>query len=412
MRLRILCVFVAICLMASLLPLTVLAEDPSVVVNFTNPEESDSFSVTVAPGESKFVITNADKKFVMWTEENPPADNFIKLEYPADGKATLQVTLNNIDAFSSSQFFKRPSIAFTPGEYSVVINLVGNNKLTNSLSSCIFYEGIKNMTITGPGNLTMLNTSSVDGSIWGRGGDLLIQDTTLDITVTSSTNSNHNAILLASGNVTLDKVKITYSLTGGCLVFMGTFTEKVGRKTVDTATDRFITIKDSEISGSANLCSFRSTTPCTIINSTLTIIKNSTRAKICPEYAIFCPAPNLEGEYTALAGMAKSPEKAKEFNVKKLESYTYFSLTPGKAETVPETTVATIPETTVATIPETTVATTPETTVDTTPDVTTDAAADNNSGTPMKIVFIIAAALIVAAGGAAGVILYTKKKKA
>lgn len=412
MKARILRALLALCLMVALLPVTVFAEDPSIVVNFTNPEESDSFSVTIAPGESKFVITNTDKKFVMWAEENAPADNFIKLEYPADGKSTLQVTFNNIDSDSSSNSYKRPSIAFTPGEYSVVINLVGNNKLTSSCSACIFYESIKDMTITGSGNLTILNTASVDGSIWGRGGDLLIQDTTLDITVTSPTNSNHNAILLASGNVTLDKVKITYCLTGGCLVFMGTFTEKVGRKTVDPATDRFITIKDSEISGSANLCSFRSTTPCTIINSTLTIIKNSTRAKICPEYAIFCPAPKLEGEYTAIAGLAKKIENAKEYNVKQLENYTYFSLTPGKAETVPETTVATTPETTVATTPETTVATTPETTVATTPEATTDSVADTASGNPMKIVFIIAAVLVVAAGGAAGVILYTKKKKA
>ena len=412
MKARILCALLALCLMVALLPVTVFAEDPSIVVNFTNPEESDSFSVTIAPGESKFVITNTDKKFVMWAEENAPADNFIKLEYPADGKSTLQVTLNNIDTNSSSDSYTRPSIAFTSGEYSVVINLVGNNKLTNHRSACIFYEAAKGMTITGSGSLTTVNTSAPDGAIVARGGDLLIQNATLDITVKSSSNSKHHAIMSASGSVTIDSSNITYSLTGGCMVFLGTPTERVGRSTLDTATDRFITIKDSEITGKANLSSFQSANPCIVINSTLTLTKLSTGAKPSADHAIFYPAPKLEGEYTALAGLAKKPENVKLYEEKKLNSYTYFSLTPGKAETVPETTVATTPETTVATTPETTVATTPETTVATTPEATTDSVADTASGNPMKIVFIIAAVLVVAAGGAAGVILYTKKKKA
>ena len=452
MKTKILCALFALCMIVSLLPLTALAADPEITVKFSNTETADRFSLTVAPGETKYVTSTADKKFAAWTEAEAPADNFVKLEYPADGNSTLQVTLQNIDADCTSAAYKSPCIEFTAGEYAVAMETVGTNTLTHGNSACIFYEATKGMTITGEGTLNLNNSMSVDGSIWARGGDLLLKNTQINFKVTINNTSVHSAILSAKGNVNIEGCKITSETAGGALVFMGTMTEKVGRYTLDDATDRFVTIKDCEITHKTRVRGFSTNTPVSISNSTMTMtITGSTSSS-----ALFTTAPSFEGEYTAIAGLAKNadkPEKLKLFDAKKLGSYTYFYMVPGIVELLPEpttepttaptepTTAPTEPEVTVpeVTVPEVTTpeATTPEVTTPevTTPEVTTPdttdpkntdpketegttpgvptiGTIDTSSNNPLKVVLIIAIILVVAAGAAVGAILYLRKKKA
>ena len=453
MKTKILCALLALCMIASLLPMTVLAADPEITVKFSNIEKEARFSVTVAPGETKYVTSTADKKFAAWTEAEAPTDNFVKLEYPADGSATVQVTLNNVDADCTSTAYKSPCIEFTAGEYAVVINVVGTNTLTHGNSASLFYEASKGMTITGEGTLNLNSSMSVDGSIWARGGDLLLKNANINFKVTTGNTSIHSAILSAKGNVTMEGCKITSATDGGAFVFMGTMTEKVGRHTLDDATDRFITIKDCEITHTSKVRGFSSKTPVSITNSTVTLtITGSTSSS-----ALFTTAPSLEGEYTAIAGLAKNAtklDKLKEFNAKKLGSYTYFYMVPGIVELLPTeppttapTTVPTEPEVTEpevttpvetqpeettpvvtdpvvtdpeVTTPATTEATTPEVdetkdttpaTEGTTPNIPTIGADDNSDGS-LTTILIVLIVLVVAAGAALVVFVSLRKKKA
>lgn len=458
MKSKILCVLLAICLFASLVPLTVSAADPTVTVGFSNIATEKRFSVDVAPGETKYVTSNDAKEFVAWTDAAAPADKFVKLEYPADGKATLKVTLKNIDADCTSAAYKSPCIEFKAGEYAVVMDVQGTNSLTHGNSACIFYEAAKGLTISGAGTLNLNNSMSVDGSIWARGGDLLLKNTQININCTIENTSIHSAILSAKGNVNIEGCKLVTKTSGGALVFMGTMTEKVGRHTPDTATDRFIKIKDSEITHTSKVRGFTSATPVSISNSTMTMTLTSTGGSA----TLFNIAPTFEGEYTAIAGLAKNADKLdklKVFDAKKLGSYTYFHVVPGIVELLP-TTPPTEPEATTpdATTPDTTTpdATTPDATTPeaSTPDATTPDAStpdattpdeskpatdnkpseskptqtDNNTATEnatdedennggkknntTTIILIVAIVLVVAAGGALGIIFFLKKKKA
>ena len=309
------------------------------------------------------------------------------------------------------------------------------------------------------GTLTLNNSASVDGSIWARGGDLLLKNTQININCTIENTSIHSAILSAKGNVNIEGCKLVTKTSGGALVFMGTMTEKVGRHTMDTATDRFIKIKDSEVTHTSKVRGFSSATPVSISNSTMTMTLTSTGSSA----TLFNIAPTFEGEYTAIAGLAKNADKLdklKEFNPKKLGSYTYFHMVPGIVQLLPTepTTEPTTPDVTTpdATTPDATTpdATTPDATTPdaTTPDATTpDAttpeskpaqdnppseskpAQDNKPGeskpvqadkdeadnaedggkksNTLTIVLIVVIVLVVAAGGALGVMIYLKKKK-
>jgi hypothetical protein len=280
---------------------------------------------------------------------------------------------------------------------------------------------------------------AASGAFWGNAGDLSIKDVTLNFAVDPGSNSAHHCIFMAKGSVTMENVKIpSSSVRGGAMIFIGTTDKEAGgtgkgRSTLSTDVNRTITIKNCDItatSGTGSLC--RAAAPAKISNSTLKLTKTSSSGN-----NIFVPAPVFEGDFTAIAGLAKNAEKLdklKYYQEGKLGSYTYIYAVPGIVELLPTepTTEPTEPEVTVpettapeVTVPETTPATTPATTpnetqpaqtnpVETTPNATEPAGTDKveEGGNPLKVVLIVMIALVVAAGAAFGVIFYLKKKKA
>ena len=426
-------ILLALCLFASLLPMTVMAEDPAVSVQFRNTVTGFSgFTYTLNPGETKYLTTNDQLAFVKWTETEAPTDKFIKLDYPADGKATLKVTFNNINSDSSTSGYVADSIDFLDGAYAVEIELVGTNVMTQKNSAVIESRATKGMTITGSGSLEVNITGGVHGSIINRGGDLVVKNTNLKFNVNPGNSSLHHAFFAPapSRNVIIEGTKIESVTMGGRVVYMGTNDAKIGRYTLDTDETRSITIKNSEITAKAEKAIFTSAAPVNIENSTLKLTASNA--------GIFSKAPNFVGEYTAIAGLAKNADKLdklKVFDEKKLSSYTYIYIVPGIQDllpTEPETTVPeitepeeTIPQITTPetlpqiTTPETTPnVTTPETQpaetkpVETTPNATEPAGTDaEEGGSPLKVVLIIMIVVLVAAGAAFGVLVYLKKKK-
>ena len=416
----------ALCLIAGMLPMAAMAEAAAVSVKFTSSTAS-SVTVKVEPGDTAYVTTDDEKQFVKWTDEAAPADKFVKMELSADG-ATLNVTLNNIDADSSKSGYHEHGIEFKAGDYAVVLNLVGANKITEQNSACIKYLSANGMTITGSGSLDLTCTGAAAGALWASGGDLLIQDTTLNLAVTKDISGLYNAILSSCGNVTIKGSKVTSNTMGGAFVFFGTPDLKIGRYTQDSDTNRKLVIENSEITAKKTKghTIFNTAAPATIINSTLE----------CTVYSapVFGKTPILEGDFIAMAGAKES--KAKEYltsNKSLWNSAKYMKLYPGKS-TLTDTPEETNPAETTP-VETTPVETTPvETTkpVETTPVETTkpveetkpvettapvednknDDATEEKSGSPLKIVLIVLVALVVLGGGAVAVILILRNKNA
>ncbi len=431
---RVFALIMALCLFAALLPMTVMAEAPTEVkVKFYNGVAKD-FTLTINAGDTAYVVPDDNKEIIKWTEEEAPADNFLKMEYVVEETATLKATFSNfvVDQTEAGGYTCH-GIWFQGGEYAVAIELIGENSMTHGKSACIKSENSGGMTITGAGSMSMnIGTAeavgSASGALWTNGGNLLIKDTTMNFTVFASASAKHHSILSAQGNVTIENCKINTSTLGGQLVYTGLATDRNVRYTLDPNPERFIKIKDSEIIGKAGKTFFESVNPVTIENCTMKLTLSGSSGPA------FSPAPVFEGDFTAIAGLAKNAEKLdklKEYNEKKLASYTYLYVVPGIVDLLPTepTTEATEPEVTIpeVTIPEVTVPqvtepkvttpkvtepkeTTPATTEATTP--ATDDVDDTTSGNPLMVVLIVMIALLVVAAATIGVLFYIRKKKA
>jgi hypothetical protein len=143
MKTRILCALLALFMIASLLPMAAMAADPDITVTFfnkgikadvENKTPGIYISLTIKPGDAaKYITTNAEGKMTEHTDATAPADNFIKLEYPADGAANLKVTLKNIniDGMGANDAYHAPSIEFGAGAYSVNMELIGDSKIAD-----------------------------------------------------------------------------------------------------------------------------------------------------------------------------------------------------------------------------------------------------------------------------------------
>lgn len=439
---KIFAIVLALCLFASLLPMTVMAENPTAKVTFRNAGVGGNHTMTLNPGDTAYAVTTDEQVFAKWTEAEAPTDKFVKVEYPAEGEAVLNVTMKNIDFKNEATGdWSSHAIEFNKAEYKVVITLEGENKMQAGSVSCIKSFAQGGVTITGAGKLVTNQTGSVSGTIWmaSGSGDLLIKDTTLDMSVMQGNHSLHHAILSNSGNVTFDNVKVTCNTQGGGLIYFGQpqkSGDQVGRYTLDPDDTRKLTIKNSEITATIleNKTIFATKAPAVISNSTLKLSSKSGNGPL------ISPAPTFEGDYTAIAGLVKNADKLdklKEYDAKKLGSYTYVYIVPGIQQLLPtepptqptEPPVVTTPTEPEETIPggvtqpatePTTPATTPneskpaETTpVETTPNATepTDTDAEEG-GNPLTVVLIVLVVLVVAVGATFGVLFYLKKKKA
>lgn len=354
---KILALILALCLLGSVLPMAVMADAPAeVTVKLRNIAKADDITVNLKAGDVFYATSNDEKAIVKHEGAEAPADKFIKLEYVS---GVVKTTLKNfvIDVPCTDQ--ARHAIEFTAGDYAVEMELLGDNVINHSDSSAIFYKNSGGLTIFGAGNLSMSFGSAEDhavvaGAIWGFGGDLVLKSN-FNVFIDSEKNTLHHAFLLNTGNIIFDGAKVTAKLDGGQVVFLGMPNPRLAqqvryRNDLDTDTSRTITIKNSEITASGALSAFRSAAPAKISNSILKLSKVGSASGDAS--AIFVPVPTFEGDYTALGGLASKPQNAKEFNPKKISSYTYIEVLNYVKETEP-TTEPTEPTTPEETTPET-----------------------------------------------------------
>ena len=434
---KIFAILLALCLFTSLLPMTVMAETPSIKVYFRNSGKGGNTTFTLNPGDTVYVTTTDAQVFAKWSGTEAPEDHFVKVEYPAGDKAVLNVTMKNIDYLNEATGdWSSHAIEFAKADYDINITLEGANKMQGGSICCIKINTTGCTTFTGSGSLTTLSTGSTSGSIVSRYGDLVFKNTTLDFTVSYDSGSLHHAILSNGGNVTFDGAKVTSNTTGGCLVYFGEpqkTGDQVGRYTPDEDDTRKVTIKDSEITATTKKKNniIVTAAPAVISNSTLKL-KNASSAS----GAMISPAPTFEGEYTAIAGLAKNADKLdklKEYDAKKNTSYSYLYIVPGIQNLIP-TTAPTEPsvETQPPAVTQPTetqpvgvtkpaetkpAETKPAETkpAETTPNTNKPVDTHNNgnsSGETLKIILFVLLGDVVVVAATFGVLFFLKKKKA
>ncbi len=419
----------AVLLLIGLLPMTVMAEEAA-------PLSTDQAQVQIYYGEKQkfdltlsadtgaaYITVNESGIPAKWEGAEAPADKFVKFEYVAGEPATVKATFQNYNV-DLTEFITKGYVYYafnflaSDTLYNVEIELIGENSITQSAPACIANSSQGTMTITGPGSLSLKSTGFTNGCIQGYGGDLIIKDTTLNLQVElpEGTNAKHHGIYMNIGSVIMEGAKITSKTRGGSVVWLGDATAKTPRATVTTDTERKIILKNCEISAESHSGThFVSASPAEVSGCTITMKKTATGK------AMFDPAPNFVGDYTAVGGLLKNadnPEKLKPYKPSQMSSYGFMSVVPYIVETEAPTTEATEPETeptTEATQPvdatlPTTEATQPETqapTTEATQPVDTDG---ESSGSPLKVVVIIIVVLVVLAGAAVAALFILKKK--
>lgn len=448
---KVLTLILAALLIISLLPLSVLADeaaplatDQAQVKIYFSASKNTTLTLKADTG-AVYIVANDDGTYAQWTEAEAPTDKYVKFEYIAGTPGVAKATFKNFKVDSTdagNKGYTCHTFEFRSGaSYNVEIEVTGENSITQTKSASIKCSNEGTISIYGNGSLSLTQNGSASGAFWGNAGDLSIKDVTLNFAVDPGNNSAHHGIFMAKGSVTIDNVKSTSTIKGGGIIFIGTTDKEAGgtgkgRSTLSTDVNRTITIKNSELtvtSGTGSFC--RSAAPAKISNSTLKLTKTSSSGN-----DIFVPAPTFEGDFTAIAGLAKNAEKLdklKEYNPNKLGSYTYIYAVPGIVELLPKEPEPTVPDVTVpeettpeVTQPEETTpdATQPEVTqpqatqpaeskpaeskpAATTPNATEPADTDaEEGGSPLMTVVIIIVVLIVLAGGAVVTLLILKKK--
>ena len=321
----------AMLLLISLLPLTAMAEGTEIQVKLFGQGSSSNVQKLTA-GDIVFFTYSDALEYVKWTDkENAPTDKFVKLEVSEDG-ATLNVTLQNLEIQNTQSSYTKPALHFVAGDYAVNITLIGSNKLSSGNSACIKAENTKGITITGDGTLELYNNSSAAACLWLLAGDLLIKNTTMNITMAQNNSSLHHAIFSSAGNVTIEGTKLTTTTDGGACVFFGTTDARDGRSTPDTNPDRKLVIKNSEITATGvNKGKL-------FVTASAPTISGSTLKLTAKQPNLFTTAPVFEGDYTAIAGLAKNAadfSKLKVYKESQLSSYTFIYVVPGIVELIP-----------------------------------------------------------------------------
>ena len=442
---KLLSLVLAALLIFSLLPLSALADeaaplptDEAKVKVYYGAKKSFTLTLKADTGAA-YVAVNEDGTFGKWTEAEAPTDKYVKFEYIAGTPGVAKATFKNFQVDASecgAAAYTAHTIEFLTGAvYNVEIELIGENSMIQTKSASIKCSNEGTISIYGGGSLSLTQTMAASGAFWGNAGDLSIKDVTLNFAVDPGSNSAHHCIFMAKGSVTMENVKIpSSSVRGGAMIFIGTTDKEAGgtgkgRSTLSTDVNRTITIKNCDItatSGTGSLC--RAAAPAKISNSTLKLTKTSSSGN-----NIFVPAPTFEGDFTAIAGLAKNAEKLDKLKVYqegKLGSYTYIYAVPGIVDLLPTEPEVTVPDVTVpdetqpdetqpdATEPSvaptepsvapTEPATTPtETTPSATEPVDTDA---EEGGNPLVTVVIIIGVLVVLAGGGVAALFILKKK--
>lgn len=336
---KFLSLLLALCLMATLLPMAVFAEeaaDKYITVRFDN-NGTRQWNEKYTAGTLKYGIAQEDGVIA-----NGTADNWnIKLEYPEGGDPVLTLKGAHIKPGDIDDFPLMIS-----GNADLTIKVEEDSSIPVGTRTALYIAVSSTVTITGPGKLTIAAVEGADGSCITFGstksfdaGKLVIKDANLELKPHATSTTRYAIGFTNEQGLVIDNSKINIVTGEKCMGISGLalVTSDADGKVTKVATywtskgadiERPLTIQNgSVVTGSNTSREFLAAT------GTITI-KDSTieaDAGTASGNKVFNKKPALEGEYTAV-GAAKAEGAKVEYNPSKATTYKYVKIVPGKVD--------------------------------------------------------------------------------
>lgn len=439
MKRRILSLLLVICMVATLLPVMAGAEEAKVAAirlaksygqNSSGDDVSFPETLTVTEGGDPAYAIN--KEDGLSTKSGANADNYnVKLEYPAGGVPTIY--LKNANIVNNIGYGITPE--YVKGLFDMKIVVEADSKITASMS-CFYTKG-GDLTITGPGKLTLettelhsvfsvLKTNDTDRY------DLYLKDANLDLTCSGVSgtlistelgsiymenttikglNKNSSGIVAAKGDIVATNCTLDYEASwsgfqateGGISLTNCTIRAISGFKVIYADKDVLFKNCNAYLEGNH----FENSA--IDVWGTLTF-DNSTVEMYALDMPIFTEGsiPTFVGYYRAIAGNDKdATDKYKEDFY---DTYQYMKIVP--ADTPEESTEETYEDETEESTEASTESTNQTSSNDSanTPSTTpagNDAAADNST-----ILWVVAAVVLLGIFAVAAILIIKKSKAA
>ena len=346
MKKKILGLALALVMIISLLPLTALATPTSSMkVRIYEPNGTSSyFDIGFAAGATEYIVFEdvadaTDPNVIAATKaikaSTVPEDNYIKMEYSAEGVFTI--TLKNVNhkrASSSSPFisaYENTSTGAT-NVFDIVVNLEGTNKIEGPNASFKFQnEGT--VTIQGSGSLDMVVPQSYKrGIIWCTSNTALnIKNTTLTATVDGTSSTRYG--IVSKGDILIEDAVVNITSDyGRLLATRDGATDSIPNTSANSSN---ITIRRSNVRliSTAQNASGTSLGSQTLVvetngnfnidNSTV-LIGTANKGADANAYSAMLKAPNITGTYTT-----KQATSNRYTNSVTYSEYDSFNLTAG-----------------------------------------------------------------------------------
>ena len=355
MKKKILAFLLALCLLASLLPVIAnAASNDKVYVQLPTDKgngEYKALPLTFTEGASYYFLCTEEG---LLTDDDASKDNYnVKIEYAKGGTPTMYLK----DAYIRTEEYNAIQIGSTSSSNEIIdfdftiyvetdSTVIGGSNLEENKYYCAIENDATGLfTITGPGKFTVTGEQT---TAICAGGELLIKDITIDIRNDMTRTGVRPAIhSYGQGNVIFDNaVANIYCNIGPCIWVYNSYYEML-----DNDNERDAIIRNGSIVTMQNDNDAKGT-----VGASGDFIIDSSEVEITSTSACFNTKPTMTGVY-AVGGDKKS--SAKEYKASKAKSYSYFKSNIGEAPTTEPTTVPTEPETEPTTEPTTAPTTAP-----------------------------------------------------
>ena len=419
---------------------TVSAVSISVKLCETSTNQSYLSVLTATKGGSAvYATTNEYGIPVTVTGKTIPTNNYVKFEYPKNDIPTITFKGAYLRSYGNI-------LDLSSFDIAVKIIIETDSKIESTAKSGILRESYGDITILGPGKLTMSCYSSAiafEGERYPN--SLLLKGLTLE--ASTSADVSARVFQIPAGNLTADQCTLTLTNQAGVAVFagQGNVTDSATRGNITVMNSKIaVTSKNtafqaagdvSVIGSSVQLTSDARTISCsgnlTVDNATLALTGKSNtletadvageftiRGSIVELTGVKCPVfnsvtrPELIGEFTVVAGSDRTATTP--YNAANAGSYQYFYAVPvGVLPTDPTTAPTTLPDDPNAPTTEPTAAPTAAPTTGPTgtaaatiPTVQSDSDSGNST-----LFWILAVVMVLGACGAATLAILMLRKK-
>lgn len=228
MKKRILSLLLVICMVAVMLPVSVLADDtkPTGYVRFFTTEAGRYAALTKNAGDAPSYYIKSSVQGEYFTDTGATEQNYvIKVDYPADGVMTVYLRgahiQHNTAANIASLNLGDPTAESTVGrqaDYKIVVeadSIVENSKTNGNLAAGICCWGTGSLTVTSVDDARLTVKTNLNRAMHGHihsDGNLILKDANLysNHTLGTATLDSYKSITIDGGSLNINSTAAEY----------------------------------------------------------------------------------------------------------------------------------------------------------------------------------------------------------